>query len=154
MTLEINTREFIEKSIDRNLKQAHLNDNYVFSLTDDTAAFPSNIKTLIKKTAESGFLTKKEGVMFVVFAAKDASTAKDSDKLKIERLMKTTFFVDPNSGYSSESIYKIQEEGKKKKVKESDEEAEDAEDDDSGEEEESNESVNPIYYITKIEIKK
>ena len=137
MTIKVDTDQFLFDSLDRILKQVHLNDNYDVGMFAPSE-IPADIKKLGKGITPPDFFNGAKAKI-IVLRAKDPAETSDEDAIKIANFIKTTFFLTNDSPFSTNDVYQVKDMPKKKNK------------DDN---EETGESVDAIYFFVKLELVK
>lgn len=139
MTIKVDTDQFLFDSLDRILKQVHLNDNYDIGMFAPSE-IPANVRKLAKGITPPDFFNGVKSKI-IVLRAKDPVETKDEDAIKIANFIKTTFFLTDDSAFSTNDVYQVKDIPEKKKTK----------DDNEGSEEGL---VKAIYFFVKMDLVK
>jgi len=141
MTITVDTDQFLFDSLERILKQTHLNDNYDIGMFAPNE-IPSSAKKLAKGVVPADFFSGAKAKI-IVLKAKDPAETKDEDSIKIANFVKTTFFLTDDSPFSTNDVYQVKKlSGGKKEKKEDDNE------------ENPEENVEAVYFFVKLELVK
>lgn len=137
MTIKVDTDQFLFDSLDRILKQVHLNDNYDVGMFAPSE-IPAGVKKLAKGITPPDFFNGAKAKI-ITLRAKDPAETKDEDAIKIANFIKTTFFLTNDSAFSTNDVYQVKNTPKKKK---------------SDDNEDTGESASAAYFFIKLELVK
>ena len=112
MTIKIDAEQFLFDSLDRILKQVHLNDNYDVGMFSPSE-IPASVKKLAKGITPPDFFNGVKAKI-IVLKAKDVAEMKDEDAIKVANFIKTTFFLSDDSAFSTNDVYQVKDAEKDK----------------------------------------
>ena len=107
MTIKIDAEQFLFDSLDRILKQVHLNDNYNVGMFSPSE-IPAAVKKLGKGIVPPDFFNGVKAKI-IVLKAKDVKEMKDEDAIKVAGFIKTTFFLSEDSAFSTNDVYQVKD---------------------------------------------